>query len=87
MHGGQNPLEPAREGNFILFGPYIDNFKEVYEMLERLKIAKKVNTIKQIKSIIFKKINYSENIKVKYKLNHLGEEIINKNILEIKKFI
>lgn len=87
MHGGQNPLEPAREGNFILFGPYIDNFKEVYEMLERLKIAKKVNSIKKIKNIIFKKINYSENIKVKYKLNHLGEEIINKNILEIKKFI
>ena len=66
-HGGQNPLEPAREGNYILYGPHIDNFKEVYEMLENLKIAKKIKSIKKMKKIILKKINYSENIKVKYK--------------------
>ena len=36
-HGGQNPLEPAREGNYILHGPNISNFKEVYEMLSFLK--------------------------------------------------
>ena len=86
-HGGQNPLEPAREGNYILFGPHIDNFKEVYDMLEKLKIARKIKSTKIIKSLILKKINYSENSNVKYKLNHLGEKIINRNILEIKKFI
>ena len=86
-HGGQNPLEPAREGNYILFGPHTDNFKEVYEMLENLKIAKKVKSIKNMKSLVLKKINYSENLKVKYRLNKLGEKIINRNLLEIKKFI
>ena len=86
-HGGQNPLEPARDGNFILFGPHTDNFKEVYEMLENLKIAKKVKSIKNMKSLVLKKINYSENLKVKYRLNKLGEKIINRNLLEIKKFI
>ena len=86
-HGGQNPLEPAREGNYILFGPHTDNFKEVYEMLENLKIAKKVKSIKNMKSLVLKKINYSENLKVKYRLNKLGEKIINLNLLEIKKFI
>ena len=87
LHGGQNPLEPAREGNYILYGPYIHNFKEVYQMLEKLKIANKINSIKNIKNLIIKKINYSENRKVKYKLNYLGNKIINKNLLEIKKFI
>ena len=87
MHGGQNPLEPAREGNYILYGPYIHNFKEVYQMLEKLKIANKINSIKNIKNLIIKKIDYSENRKVKYKLNYLGNKIINKNLLEIKKFI
>ena len=87
LHGGQNPLEPAREGNYILYGPYIHNFKEVYQMLEKLKIANKINSIKNIKKLIVKKINYSENRKVKYKLNYLGNKIINKNLLEIKKFI
>ena len=87
LHGGQNPLEPAREGNYILYGPYIHNFKEVYQMLEKLKIANKINSIKNIKNLIIRKINYSENRKVKYKLNYLGNKIINKNLLEIKKFI
>ena len=87
MHGGQNPLEPAREGNYILYGPHIDNFKEVYQTLENLKIARKINSIKDMKKLILKKINYSENTKVKYRLNYLGDKIINKNILEIKKFI
>ena len=87
MHGGQNPLEPAREGNYILYGPYINNFKEVYQTLENLKIARKINAIKDMKKLILKKINYSGNTKVKYRLNYLGDKIINKNILEIKKFI
>ena len=87
LHGGQNPLEPAREGNYILFGPHTDNFKEVYKMLEKLKIASKIKSTKIAKSLILKKINYLENTKVKYKLNNLGEKIINKNIIEIKKFI
>ena len=87
LHGGQNPLEPAREGNYILFGPNIGNFKEVYDMLEKLKVAKKIKSTKKLKNLIIKKINYLENTNVKYKLSHLGEKIINRNILEIKKFI
>ena len=86
-HGGQNPLEPAREGNYILYGPHVDNFKEVYQMLSNLKIANKINSVKNIKNFIFQKINYFENKKIKYKLNNLGNKIINKNIFEIKRFI
>ena len=56
MHGGQNPLEPAREGNYILYGPNIDNFKEVYQKLEDLKIANKIKSNKKIlKNLNFKK--------------------------------
>ncbi len=87
LHGGQNPLEPAREGNYILHGPHVDNFKEVYQMLTNLKIANKINSIKNVKSVVLKKINYSGNTKVKNKLDYLGNKIINKNLLEIKKFI
>ncbi len=87
FHGGQNPLEPAREGNYILFGPHVYNFHEVYKMLEELKISDKINSIKNMKNLIIKRINYSENRKVRFKLNYLGNKIINKNFLEIKKFI
>jgi len=86
-HGGQNPLEPAREGNYILYGPNVDNFKEVYRMLENLNIATKINSIKRMKNIIIKKINYTKSNSVNKKLNYLGERILNKNLFEIKKFI
>lgn len=86
-HGGQNPLEPAREGNYIIFGPNVHNFEEVYRMLENLKIATKIHSIKNIKNIFLKKIDFVENKKVNKKLKILGNKIISKNILEIKKFI
>ena len=86
-HGGQNPLEPAREGNYILYGPNISNFKEVYKMLNSLKIAKKINSIKEMKKIVLKRINFNQNNKAKYKLKNIGNKILAKNLLEIKKFI
>ena len=86
-HGGQNPLEPAREGNYIIYGPNTSNFKEVYEMLNFLKIAKKIKSIKEMKKIVLKKINYNQNNKVKNKLKIIGDKILTKNLLEIKKFI
>ena len=86
-HGGQNPLEPAREGNYILYGPNISNFKEVYKMLNFLKIAKKINSIKEMKKIVLKRINFNQSNKAKYKLKNIGNKILAKNLLEIKKFI
>ncbi len=86
-HGGQNPLEPAREGNYILYGPHIDNFKEVYKMLEKFKITTKINSIKNMKSVVRQKINFLQKNTVSKKLKYLGDKILNKNLYEIKKFI
>ena len=86
-HGGQNPLEPAREGNYILYGPHVENFKEVYEMLEKLKITRRVNSIKNMKSVVRQKINFLERDTANRKLKYLGDKILNKNLYEIKKFI
>ena len=86
-HGGQNPLESAREGNYILYGPHIENFKEVYEMLEKLKITTKVNSIKNMKTVVRQKINYLQKNTVNRKLKYLGNKILDNNLYEIKKFI
>lgn len=42
-HGGQNPLEAARIGCNVLYGPNIYNFREVYSFLNNIKIAQKVS--------------------------------------------
>ena len=86
-HGGQNPLESAREGNYILYGPHIENFKEVYKILEKLKITTRVNSIKNMKTVVRQKINFLQRNKVNKKLKYLGDKILNKNLHEIKKFI
>ncbi len=86
-HGGQNPLESARKGNYILYGPHVENFKEVYEMLDKLKITRRVNSIKNMKSVVRQKINFLQGNTVNKKLKYLGDKILNKNLYEIKKFI
>ena len=86
-HGGQNPLEPARLGNYILHGPNIQNFKEVYMMLSKLNVSKKANNINNMKKIIDRKIEYKQNSKIIKKLNLIGINILKKNLTEINKFV
>ena len=57
-HGGQNPLEPARYGNSVLHGPNVDNFKEIYELLKKFGISKKVNSIKSLTDGVDKLIKH-----------------------------
>jgi len=86
-HGGQNPLEPARLGNYILHGPNIQNFKEVYKLLKNLNISTQVNNVFKMQKTIVKKIGYKQSRKLNQKLFSIGEKIIKKNISEINKYI
>ena len=63
--GGQNPLEAARYGARILHGPNIDNFKDVYKKLSHLKVSKKINTPKELASMIIFKRNKNIGSKIK----------------------
>ena len=87
-HGGQNPLEPARLGCKVFHGPHINNFKEIYSLLDNKKITVKVNNLNQLvlklNTILKKDIN---SIKLIYELKKLGDKIIHSTLLEIKKFI
>ena len=86
-HGGQNPLEPARMGSYILHGPNIQNFKEVYNMLSKLNISSKVNNVFNMKKIVNKKIKYKQPLKASKKLNLIGNNILKKNLNEINKYL
>jgi 3-deoxy-D-manno-octulosonic-acid transferase len=41
--GGQNPLEPARLGASVLFGPHMDNFAEIAERMRTSGAAEQVD--------------------------------------------
>ena len=86
--GGQNPLEAARLGCRIIHGPNVNNFNEIYKLLGKNQISKKVNNINKLileLGIILKKNVSSE--KIINKLKKLGDTILNSTLLEIKKFI
>ena len=75
--GGQNPLEPARNGAAVLHGPYIDNFSDIYKLLNKLKITHKVNGIAGLTNLVSKLI-----IKPNSKKNYLKIKKIGKTILK-----
>ena len=82
-HGGQNPLEPARLGNLIMHGPYIDNFKEVYKFLANLKFSIKIKNISEMEKYLIK--NKQKRLETK-KLYSIGERILLNNIEELNKY-
>ncbi len=51
-HGGQNPLEAARLGSALLFGPHTDNFDEIAKGLIHRGAAKRVLDIDQLKATL-----------------------------------
>ena len=86
-HGGQNPLEPARLGNYIINGPNINNFKEIYDFLVKNKMSTTTSNALNIQNIVNKKINKKISNHYKKKIFRIGNIIINKNMFYINKYI
>tara|TARA_B110000003_G_scaffold269407_1_gene300375 strand:+ start:293 stop:1528 length:1236 start_codon:yes stop_codon:yes gene_type:complete len=86
-HGGQNPLEPARLGNHIINGPYVNNFTEVYAFLKKNNVSLTIKNINQMKKIVSEKINYKISISNQKKIFNIGDKIISKNLFYIYKYL
>ncbi len=88
--GGQNPIEPAKCGCKIYHGPYIYNFKEIYEFLKNKKIANEVNSEVDLSENLIRDFNNKINVNKKNidELNQYGEKILDlttKEVLELRK--
>ncbi len=87
-HGGQNPLEATRYGCKVLHGPFIENFKEIYDYLEKLKLSSKINNPSELSSKLenlFLKKNNSKLIQ--NKLGKIGDKILIKTYKEISTLV
>jgi len=80
-HGGQNPIEPARFGINIIHGPYINNFRDIYDLFNKNKIAFKINNAKELITLS-EKLLIKKN-KKKFDLNNIGKKILKKTLKEI----
>ena len=83
-HGGQNPLEAARYGCCVFHGPYVSNFKEIYEHLQKKKISYKVKNQNHLTNLLQKKLDKKNFSKKSMKnLSLEGIKILNKIFNEI----
>ena len=87
-HGGQNPLEPARLGCNIIHGPHINNFKEIYHLLNSKKMSYKILSINQMTNVINQLFKHKKNSKLIIdKIKKLGNDVLNKTEKELNYFI
>ncbi len=86
---GQSPIEPARLGCKILHGPFISNFKEIYEYLKNLGITKKINNSDELSVSLVEefKADRAKNQEIAAKIENYGQNVLNNVTLELKKYI
>ena len=87
-HGGQNPLEPVRLGCNIIHGPHVNNFKEIYHLLNNKKMSHKVLSVNQMTNVINQLFKHKKNSKLIIdKIKKLGNDVLNKTEKELNYFI
>jgi len=87
-HGGQNPLEAARYGCNILYGPHVSNFSDIYFFLEQNNIATKIYSSKAIIKILDHYFSKKPKTKIiQKKIDYIGKKILSLTFKEIKFFI
>ena len=87
--GGQNPLEAARLSCKIYHGPFIYNFREIYEFLASEGISELAENPHDLSNKIIN--NIESNFKIEKnkidKINKLGEDIFNKTVEKLQRVI
>ncbi len=87
--GGQNPIEAAKLGCKIYHGPYVYNFKEIYDIFESEGISTKVEDPNELHALLLK--DFEKNIKnkedVSNLINNLGEKVLKVTMKNINKIL
>ncbi len=87
--GGQNPIEAAKLGCKIFYGPYVSNFHEIYDHLKSLGIAKEVNDASDLAKKLT--LNFDAQITKDQEqidlLNNYGEKILKETVLELNTYL
>ena len=87
--GGQNPIEPAKLGCKIFYGPYVYNFKEIYDFLNSNDIAIQVHNEQDLSSKLLESFEAKDNSSSRYidNLEKYGDKILTETISNIKNYI
>ena len=87
--GGQSPIEAAKFGCKIYHGPFVYNFKEIYEILNEIKVCFKIKNpddlAVKLSSDLKDDKNYNEEFLILIK--DLERQILTKTMNTINQFL
>ena len=87
--GGQNPIDAAKLGCKVYHGPYVYNFKEIYEILEKNNISHKIINFMDLSDCLIKDLenHQKENNKISNSINNLGQKTLTDTMKNINNFL
>ena len=87
--GGQSPIDAATFGCKIYHGPYIYNFKEIYEILKKNEISEEVKTFDELADKIKSDLRAESKNHDKFRqiMMSLKQDILNKTMKEVNNFL
>ena len=85
----QNPIDAAKLGCKIYHGPYVYNFEEIYEILNKNNIATKIETYDELSAYLVKDLESPLKINSKSSeiIKHLGKQTMEDTMKHINNFI
>ena len=86
-HGGQNPIEVAYNNSLIFHGPYVHNFTEIYNFLNKENISHEVKTVKELIDHLERNINVHQSNNIKEKIINVGNEILSMTIKKLDQYM
>ena len=69
--GGQNPIEAAKMGCYIFHGPFVSNFREIYEYLKHKNFSEEINYPEELANKLIKNFDNNQKVVDKEKLEEL----------------
>ena len=86
---GQSPIEAVKLGCKVYHGPFVYNFKEIYQLLNSWGATEEIKDYEQLAQKLLKDFKNSKNKKVlvRKKMFKLGNRILKDNVNEIRSLV
>ena len=86
---GQNPIDAAKLSCRVYHGPYVYNFEEIYEILKKNNIARKIETIEDLSSNLIKDLEspLKKETKISNQIEILEQKTLEETMKNLNNFI
>ena len=87
--GGQNPIDAAKLKCKIYHGPFVYNFKEIYEILEKNNIAKQIESYEELSNYLVEDLKsiQKQDDQIANTINDLGQKTLTDTMKYINNFL